>query len=76
MICSALRQWNLKDNKIDDRGVTKLIEYILSLFPALGPNAHEIHFDNNPVSDEVLECLQGEQKKKEKVCRQPYKDSL
>ena len=66
-ICSHLRQWNLEDNKIDDRGVTDLIEHIPNLFPALGPNAHEIRLNNNPVSDEVLEWLQGEQKKREKV---------
>lgn len=67
VICSQLRQWKLNNNEIDDRGVTALMEHLPALFPALGPNAHEIQLDNNPVSDEILECLQGKQKKREKV---------
>lgn len=72
VICSQLRQWNLKDNEIDDQGVFALMEYLPTLFPSLGPNAHEIQLDNNPVSDEALECLQGEQKKQEKVDHQRF----
>lgn len=67
VICSQLMQWDLKDNEIDDRGVIALIEHLPTLFPALGPNAHKIKLENNPISDEVLQWLQGEQKKKEMV---------
>ena len=66
-IHNHLRQWDLKDNEIDDQGVIALMEYLPTLFPCLGPNAHKIQLDNNLVSDETLECLQGEQKKREKV---------
>ena len=67
-----LRLWDLKDNEIDDQGVFALMEYLPTLFPCLGPNAHKIQLDNNLVSDETLECLQGEQKKREKVDHQRF----
>ena len=66
-IHNHLRQWNLRDNEIDDQGVIALMEDLPTLFPCLVPNAHEIQLDNNLVSDETLECLQGEQRKQEKV---------
>ena len=62
-ICSCLREWNLENNEIGDSGVTALIEHLPNLFPELT----KIQLNNNPVSDEVLEWLQGEQKKREKV---------
>ena len=34
-LCSRLKSWNLGDNRIDDRGVSVLIDHVSSLFPSV-----------------------------------------
>jgi Ran GTPase-activating protein (RanGAP) involved in mRNA processing and transport len=63
-LCSELKVWDLKDNQIDGRGVSALIDH-LPLLPRLW--CHEItsgidSLSNNPVvhNNEMIERLKGE----------------
>ena len=58
-ICSQLSIWHLDNNKIDDRGVSKLVYYVPSLFPCLGKGGDDdVCLDGNPVSREMVEKLE------------------
>ena len=51
--CKNLREWGLRDNSIDDKGVKALIESVHQLFP----NLDKLELNDNPVSGEVKDRL-------------------
>ena len=60
-ICSQLALWNLGNNKIDDKGVSLLIDhYLTSLLSCLGCQYSSSIVEKNPVSSETLGRLQKE----------------
>jgi Ran GTPase-activating protein (RanGAP) involved in mRNA processing and transport len=59
-VCSKLVRWHLSDNKIDDDGVSMLIDHLASLFSHLGCY---IMLHNNPVSSPMLIRLREERLK-------------
>ena len=62
-VCSKLVQWDLKDNKIDDDGVsvTIIIDHLVSLFSHLGC---DLKFYNNPISSAVIVMRLKEERQK------------
>ena len=59
-LCSKLESWDLKNNEIDDRGVSVLMN---RLFPRLGCGRYglgDIDLSNNPVSSEMKKMLEEE----------------
>ena len=59
---SKLEQWDLRDNDIDDDGVTTLIQH-LSMFP----NLKSVNLDSIQVSPGILKILQEELDARRKV---------
>ena len=59
-LCSRLVFWSLDNNKIDDRGVSELMNYATSLFPNLGKDADDdgVDLGGNPVSKEMVDMLE------------------
>ena len=66
-LCSTLKVWDLRDNQIDGRGVSALIDHLPSLLPRLLYGG--LMLDNNPVihNNEMMEKL--EEKLEEKLTR-------
>ena len=66
-ICTMLESWILSDNKIDDAGVSQLIDQLPTLFPRLGCGISGcILFGNNPASKEMQIKLEKEWNKRVK----------
>ena len=61
-VCSKLVQWDLSNNKIDDDGVSMLIDHLASLFSRLG----DINLCSNPISSSMLTRLREEREKIQK----------
>ena len=60
-LCSKLESWNLRNNQIDDSGVSALMDHLPSLFPCLGCDPFDgIYLDSNPVSSEMVKRLKEE----------------
>ena len=68
-ICSQLEYWRLNNNKIDDSGVSTLLDHLPLLFPRLGVNSMlcGIVIHNNPVSTEMAMRVKEEMKKHQEV---------
>ena len=68
---SKLETWNLNNNRIDDRGVSALIDHLPSLFPRLGcGSAGRVYLNHNPVSSQAQRRLDEELESRRKVsCR-------
>ena len=62
-LCSKLKSWHLGNNQIDDRGVSALMDHLLSLFPCLG----KYILDNNLVSSEIKKRLKGKLRERREV---------
>ena len=53
-LCTNLGTWDLRNNRIDDSGVSALIDHLPSLFPRLGYySLSDVYIYNNPVSKEM-----------------------
>ena len=65
-LCSKLEQWDLRDNQIDGRGVSALIDHLPSLLPRLWCDKYRFNnsapLSNNPVThnSETMERLNKE----------------
>lgn len=59
-LCSQLKSWNLGDNRIDDRGVSVLIDHVSFLFPCvvMDRENYGINLDGNRVSGETVRMLE------------------
>ena len=67
-LCNELKSWSLRNNLIDDSGVSALIDRLPSLFPHLQCEDYSyISLDDNPVSSEMKKRLEDEIKKCEEV---------
>ena len=64
-LCSKLESWRLRNNQIDDSGVSALMDHLPSLFPCLrcGPMS-DIYLDSNPVSSEMVKRLKEEMRRR------------
>ena len=70
--CSKLAYWNLRNNKIDDNGVSVLIDHHLTTLPSMGSqfmSSIESYIDvtDNAVSSEMLKRLQKEPRRRHNV---------
>ena len=67
-VCIELTSWDLDDNKIDNSGVSAIVDHLQSLFPCLGSGiGGAIDLSNNPVCKEMKKVLKEELKKHHKV---------
>ena len=55
-----LKQWNLSNNEIDDRGIETLGNHLPVLFPSLRVNNQHLRLDNNRISNDKLAWLEKE----------------
>ena len=69
-ICSKLETWFLDNNRIDDSGVSALIDHLPSLFPRLVSCGYGVDLlSNNPVSSQANKRLKEEFERRRKVKR-------
>ena len=62
-LCSKLVGWFLRDNQIDNSGVSTLLNHLPSLFPRLG----SVDLDNNQVNSELMKKLNEECRRRKEV---------
>ena len=81
-LCSELKEWNLRDNQIDDRGVSALIDHLPSLLPRLWYNEfifnNSAPLSNNPVThnSEVMERLEEELTRRRRETEKRHKEEV
>ena len=64
-LCSKLESWSLRNNQIDDSGVSALMDHLPSLFPCFGCDQYSnIYLDNNPVSSEMVKRLEEKMRRR------------
>ena len=74
-LCSKLKLWNLEDNKIDDSGVSALMDHMPSLFPRLGfkygignhVTNVGVMLSDSSVSSEMMRRLKEEIRRRQEV---------
>ena len=65
-LCSNLLSWYLRDNLLDDRGVSALIDHLPSLFPRLACKPDDgIFLNDNPISSEMKKILEEKLKRRQ-----------